>query len=224
MSRVKIDLFCHILPPAYFERMTLVSTRGAYMQKRVREIPAMVDLDVRFRMMDLFDDYVQVLSLAAPPIEALGRPDSHARSGAAGQRHDGRDRRQASRPLPGVHRLAADEQSRGDGQREIDRADQRPRRDRHPDLHAMSTAGRSTTPSSRRCSQRMARDRPADLDAPDPHRRVSPITRRSRSRSSSCGGCSAGRTRPASRWRASCLPATSTACRACRSSRTTWAG
>jgi len=72
---MKIDLFCHILPPAYFDRMTAVSTRGSYMQKRVRGIPAMVDLDERFRMMDLFDDYVQVLSLAAPPIEALGGLD-----------------------------------------------------------------------------------------------------------------------------------------------------
>ena len=72
---MKIDLFCHILPPAYFERMTAISRRGAYMQKRVRDIPAMVDLDVRFRMMDMFGDYVQVLSLAAPPIEALAGPD-----------------------------------------------------------------------------------------------------------------------------------------------------
>src|SRR4026207_1042392 len=71
---MKIDLFCHILPPKYFDRMTAVSTRGAYMQKRVRGIPAMVDLDERFRMMDLFDDYRQVVSLAAPPIEALGSP------------------------------------------------------------------------------------------------------------------------------------------------------
>ena len=72
---MKIDLFCHILPPAYFERMTAISTRGAYMQKRVREIPSMVNLDERFRMMDLFGDYVQVLSLAAPPIEALAGPE-----------------------------------------------------------------------------------------------------------------------------------------------------
>ena len=71
---MKIDLFCHILPPAYFDRMITVSTRGAYMQKRVRGIPAIVDLDERFRMMDLFGDYVQVLSLAAPPIEALAAP------------------------------------------------------------------------------------------------------------------------------------------------------
>jgi aminocarboxymuconate-semialdehyde decarboxylase len=69
---MKIDLFCHILPQPYFERMTAISARGAYMQKRIREIPVMVDLELRFRMMDLFDDYVQVLSLAAPPLEALG--------------------------------------------------------------------------------------------------------------------------------------------------------
>jgi predicted TIM-barrel fold metal-dependent hydrolase len=73
--RVKIDLFCHILPPAYFDRMTAISARGAYMQKRIREIPVMVDLELRFRMMDLFGDYVQILSLAAPPIEALAGAD-----------------------------------------------------------------------------------------------------------------------------------------------------
>ena len=65
MSRVKIDIFCHILPQAYFDRMTSISTRGAHLQKRVREIPAMTNLDVRFKMMDLFGDYRQVLSLSA---------------------------------------------------------------------------------------------------------------------------------------------------------------
>jgi uncharacterized protein len=76
MAAVKIDLFCHILPPPYFERMVAISARGAYMQKRVREIPVMTDLEMRFRMMDLFGDYVQVFSLAAPPLEALAAPDA----------------------------------------------------------------------------------------------------------------------------------------------------
>jgi aminocarboxymuconate-semialdehyde decarboxylase len=58
--------------------MTAISGRGAYMQKRVREIPVMVDLDLRFRMMDLFPDYTQVFSLAAPPLEALGGGDTAA--------------------------------------------------------------------------------------------------------------------------------------------------
>jgi aminocarboxymuconate-semialdehyde decarboxylase len=71
---LKIDIFCHIFPPSFFDRMTSISARGAYMQKRVREIPVMVDLDLRFRLMDGFGDYVQVVSLAAPPIEALGGP------------------------------------------------------------------------------------------------------------------------------------------------------
>jgi len=78
MAPMKIDLFCHILPPRYFERMTAISARGAYMQKRIREIPVMVDLDLRFKMMDLFGDYQQVFSLAAPPIEALAPPESSA--------------------------------------------------------------------------------------------------------------------------------------------------
>ncbi len=44
------------------------------MQKRVRGIPALVDLELRFHIMDRFVDYVQVISLAAPPIEAYGEP------------------------------------------------------------------------------------------------------------------------------------------------------
>jgi aminocarboxymuconate-semialdehyde decarboxylase len=72
---VKIDIFCHILPAAYYEKMTSDSTRGAYLQKRIREIPSMVDLDERFRMMDMFGEYQQVVSLAAPPIEVLAGPD-----------------------------------------------------------------------------------------------------------------------------------------------------
>jgi aminocarboxymuconate-semialdehyde decarboxylase len=44
--------------------------------KRVREIPMLYDLDERFRVMDSFGpDYVQILSVAQPPPEALGGPD-----------------------------------------------------------------------------------------------------------------------------------------------------
>jgi predicted TIM-barrel fold metal-dependent hydrolase len=71
---MKIDVFCHILPPSYYQRMISISGRSAHLQKRVREIPVMVDLDLRLRMMDQFGDYVQVLSLAAPPIEVLAAP------------------------------------------------------------------------------------------------------------------------------------------------------
>ena len=72
---MKIDIFCHILPQAYFDRMTQLATRGAYMQKRVREIPVLLDLEQRFRVMDEFGDYSQVFSLATPAIEAFAGPD-----------------------------------------------------------------------------------------------------------------------------------------------------
>jgi predicted TIM-barrel fold metal-dependent hydrolase len=72
---MKIDIYCHIFPRAYYDRMLSITGKGAYMQKRVREIPSIIDLGERFRMMDGFADYVQVISLPAPPIEALGTPD-----------------------------------------------------------------------------------------------------------------------------------------------------
>ncbi len=70
----RIDISAHIFPRRYFDRMVQVAPPGFYMQKRVTGIPTLVDLDVRFRIMDGFKDYVQVISLALPPIEALASP------------------------------------------------------------------------------------------------------------------------------------------------------
>ena len=44
------------------------------MQKRVRDIPVMYDLDVRFRIMEQYQDYAQVLTLNLPPIEVVAGP------------------------------------------------------------------------------------------------------------------------------------------------------
>jgi aminocarboxymuconate-semialdehyde decarboxylase len=65
---MKIDLFCHLFPKNFYDRMLTVSGKGAHMQKRVRGIPCIVDLDTRFRFMDRFDDYAQVFSMPAPQI------------------------------------------------------------------------------------------------------------------------------------------------------------
>jgi aminocarboxymuconate-semialdehyde decarboxylase len=71
-----IDIFTHILPKPFYERMMDESSPYAFnIQTRVRGVPCLSDLDTRFRMMDQFRDYCQVLSLAAPPIEALGNAD-----------------------------------------------------------------------------------------------------------------------------------------------------
>ena len=72
---MKIDVFPHIFPRKFYDRMTQVSTAGRYMQKRTRGIPVLVDLDLRLKIMDRYEGYVQVLTLASPPIEALGGPE-----------------------------------------------------------------------------------------------------------------------------------------------------
>jgi predicted TIM-barrel fold metal-dependent hydrolase len=71
---MKIDIFNHIFPKAYFDKMVEVLPSGKDMHKRVRDIPCIVDLDERFRIMDKFGDYAQILCLGAPPIEVYGPP------------------------------------------------------------------------------------------------------------------------------------------------------
>ena len=73
---MKIDIFPHIFPKPFYERMMQSTTGAGFMQKRVRGIPVLVDLELRFRFMDQFPEYVQVLTLAAPPMEAIGDPKS----------------------------------------------------------------------------------------------------------------------------------------------------
>ena len=71
---LKIDVFNHIFPKPFFERLqNVIVNRGAV--KRWLHIPFLHDLDVRFRTLEEFGpDYRQVLSLSAPPIESIN-PD-----------------------------------------------------------------------------------------------------------------------------------------------------
>ncbi len=71
---MKIDVFTHIFPKPYFDRMVKVAPKGKDMHKRVRNIPSIVNLEERFRIMDMFKDYAQVICLGSPPIEAFGSP------------------------------------------------------------------------------------------------------------------------------------------------------
>ena len=71
---MKIDVFPHILPRPYFDRMVAMTERTAYIQKRVRGVPVLYDLEARFRVMEQFDGYCQVLTLSLPSIEAVAGP------------------------------------------------------------------------------------------------------------------------------------------------------
>src|SRR6266852_271367 len=73
---MRIDIFAHILPEKFYKRMLAVSSPSVEnLQKRVSGIPALWDLGERFRIMDQFGDYVQLLSLSSPPLESFGSPD-----------------------------------------------------------------------------------------------------------------------------------------------------
>ena len=61
----KLDIFNHIFPKQFYELMMEIAPDFEDMGKRVRGVPVLFDLDVRFRVMDSFDDYQQILSLAS---------------------------------------------------------------------------------------------------------------------------------------------------------------
>jgi aminocarboxymuconate-semialdehyde decarboxylase len=71
----KIDIFNHIFPRRFFDRMLEEGGATRDMGKRVRNVPVLWDLDKRFEVIEKFgDEYQQVLSIAAPPIEVMAGP------------------------------------------------------------------------------------------------------------------------------------------------------
>ena len=72
---LKIDVFPHILPRPFYDRLLQVAPAGGLMVKRVQNIPVMIDIDKRFEIMDRHEGYAQVLTLAAPPLENVAGPE-----------------------------------------------------------------------------------------------------------------------------------------------------
>lgn len=71
---MKIDIFPHIFPKPFFERMLEVAPdKGAI--KRWLHIPVLWDLDARLKMMEEFGEYQQILTLSLPTIEGIAPPD-----------------------------------------------------------------------------------------------------------------------------------------------------
>ena len=68
---MKIDVFNHFFPKRYFDEFIKLGSGLKDLGKRVQNVPTIVDLDQRFRVMDEFGDYTQVLTLSAPPLEEL---------------------------------------------------------------------------------------------------------------------------------------------------------
>jgi aminocarboxymuconate-semialdehyde decarboxylase len=93
---MRIDAFNHFFPKKYFEK--LLASGLPDIGKRVTELPALHDVDHRRKIVGSFKDYKQVISLAAPALEALskGSPDlavEYARIGNDGTADRQRRRR-----------------------------------------------------------------------------------------------------------------------------------
>ena len=74
-KNLKLDIFPHIFPLAYFERMKQIAERNpalAAQLQRWMHIPVLWDLERRIKMMKRFPGYKQVLTLSMPAVEFLG--------------------------------------------------------------------------------------------------------------------------------------------------------
>jgi aminocarboxymuconate-semialdehyde decarboxylase len=64
-----VDIYCHIAPEKFFQEMNRIAPRLGNIAARLRGVKKLFDLDERFREMDQFGDYRQIISLPNPPIE-----------------------------------------------------------------------------------------------------------------------------------------------------------
>jgi predicted TIM-barrel fold metal-dependent hydrolase len=78
MTELKLDIFPHIFPQSFFERMKALAENNPALAasiKRWLHIPVLWDLPRRMRMMDRFKGYKQILTLSMPSIEFLAPPE-----------------------------------------------------------------------------------------------------------------------------------------------------
>ena len=70
-----VDIFTHIYPNAYYEAMCKAAPQLENLGKRMRTVAKLHDLDERFREMDAYGDYRQIISLPVPPIDDVAGPE-----------------------------------------------------------------------------------------------------------------------------------------------------
>ncbi len=72
---MKIDVFNHIVTPRYRQARLKAARPQMRLQDQERVMPALFDLDARFRAMDSAGDgYVQIINTANPPVENVAGP------------------------------------------------------------------------------------------------------------------------------------------------------
>ena len=73
-----VDAYTHILPAGYQSMLEKKITNRDISLNSARyaqTIPTLVNLEARFRVMDDTDEYIQVVSVASPPIHSIASPE-----------------------------------------------------------------------------------------------------------------------------------------------------
>ena len=68
---MKIDVFTHFAPPKYHKALTEKADRNSYMMLPLELTPAINDIEARLNILDRYEEYKQVLTLAGPPLDAV---------------------------------------------------------------------------------------------------------------------------------------------------------
>src|ERR1051325_4546961 len=70
---MRIDAYTHFFPAKYFQ--ALMDSKVPDIGKRVAEVPAIHNVDVRRKVVGSFPDYKQIISVALPPIGTWAPPE-----------------------------------------------------------------------------------------------------------------------------------------------------
>lgn len=73
-----VDIYTHLFPKEAYEKMTAMSSDLGNIGKRLANMRFLHDMDARFREMDTYGDYRQIISLPNPPIEDVTTPEQGA--------------------------------------------------------------------------------------------------------------------------------------------------
>ena len=66
-----IDIYTHIFPGDYFDRMKAATPKLENIGQRMQAVRPVWDMDERFRLMDAFGNYKQIVNLPNPPLEDI---------------------------------------------------------------------------------------------------------------------------------------------------------
>ena len=72
-NAVKLDIFNHVLPPKFIERLADFVPKKAI--ERFKRITNLHGIDARTRTLDEFDDFQQILSMSSPTFGEIASPD-----------------------------------------------------------------------------------------------------------------------------------------------------